>query len=201
MISLFLPYFFCHPKKRSVSLPPLPSPSQAYATRLLMLFGKSSLRGFHCHNNNNNAQLLSPDPDSGSDTTVLDQSSSKQIYKRYHRYLTLVRRAIIKKSTNNKCWRGCGERGTYTTGRNVNRYIHQGEQQPESRSVVADAMTPWTVAHQAPLSKEFSRQEYWSGLPFPSSGDLPEEESNPCLLHCRQILYCLSHQVSPSLYA
>ena len=30
--------------------------------------------------------------------------------------------------------------------------------------------TPWTVAHQAPLSVEFSRQEYWSGLPFPSQG-------------------------------
>ena len=34
--------------------------------------------------------------------------------------------------------------------------------------------TPWTVAHQAPLSMGFSRQEYWSGLPFPSSGDLPD---------------------------
>ena len=33
-------------------------------------------------------------------------------------------------------------------------------------------MTPWTVAHQAPLSVGFSRQEYWSGLPFPSPGDL-----------------------------
>ena len=33
--------------------------------------------------------------------------------------------------------------------------------------------TPWTVAHQAPLSMEFSRQAYWSGLPFPSPGDLP----------------------------
>ena len=31
---------------------------------------------------------------------------------------------------------------------------------------------PWTVAHQAPLSMEFSRQEYWSGLPLPSPGDL-----------------------------
>ena len=31
---------------------------------------------------------------------------------------------------------------------------------------------PWTVAHQAPPSMGFSRQEYWSGLPFPSSGDL-----------------------------
>ena len=32
---------------------------------------------------------------------------------------------------------------------------------------------PWTVVHQAPLSMGFSRQEYWSGLPFPSPGDLP----------------------------
>ena len=34
--------------------------------------------------------------------------------------------------------------------------------------------TPWTVAHQAPPSMEFSRQEYWSGLPFPSPEDLPD---------------------------
>ena len=34
-------------------------------------------------------------------------------------------------------------------------------------------VTPWTVACQAPLSMGFSRQEYWSGLPFPSPGDLP----------------------------
>ena len=33
---------------------------------------------------------------------------------------------------------------------------------------------PWTVAHQAPLSMGFSRQEYWSGLPFPSPGNLPD---------------------------
>ena len=33
-------------------------------------------------------------------------------------------------------------------------------------------MTLWAVAHQAPLSMEFSRQEYWSGLPFPFPGDL-----------------------------
>ena len=34
-------------------------------------------------------------------------------------------------------------------------------------------VTPWTVAHQTPPSMEFSRQEYWSGLPFSSPGDLP----------------------------
>ena len=34
--------------------------------------------------------------------------------------------------------------------------------------------TPWTVTHQAPLSMGFSRQEYWSGFPFPTPGDLPD---------------------------
>ena len=40
-------------------------------------------------------------------------------------------------------------------------------------------VTPWTVARQAPLSMGFSRQEYWSGLPFPSSGDLPNPGIEP----------------------
>ena len=39
--------------------------------------------------------------------------------------------------------------------------------------------TPWTVACQAPLSMGFSRQEYWTGLPFPSPGDLPDPEIEP----------------------
>ena len=39
--------------------------------------------------------------------------------------------------------------------------------------------TPWTVAHYAPLSMGFSRQEYWSGLPFPSPGDLPNPGIEP----------------------
>ena len=40
-------------------------------------------------------------------------------------------------------------------------------------------VTPWTVAYQAPLSMEFSRQEYWNGLPFPSPGDLPDPGIEP----------------------
>ena len=40
-------------------------------------------------------------------------------------------------------------------------------------------MTPWTVAHQVPLFMGFSRQEYWSGLPFPSPGDLPDPGVEP----------------------
>ena len=42
-----------------------------------------------------------------------------------------------------------------------------------------DSATPWTVARLAPLSMEFSRQEYWSGLPFPTQGDLPDSGLEP----------------------
>ena len=48
-----------------------------------------------------------------------------------------------------------------------------------SLSVVSDSATPWTVAHQAPPSMGFSRQEYWSGLPFPSPADLPNPGIEP----------------------
>ena len=43
-----------------------------------------------------------------------------------------------------------------------------------SRSVVSDFVIPWTVARQAALSMEFSKQEYWNGLPSPPSGGLPD---------------------------
>ena len=49
---------------------------------------------------------------------------------------------------------------------------------------------PWTIAHQAPLSMGFSRQEYWSGLPFPPPGGLPDPGIKPSSQHCRQILHC-----------
>ena len=42
--------------------------------------------------------------------------------------------------------------------------------------------TPWTVARQAPLSMEFPRQEYWSGLPFPPPGDLSDPGIKPLSL-------------------
>ena len=48
-----------------------------------------------------------------------------------------------------------------------------------SLSVVSDVCNPWTVTHWAPLSMGFSRQEYWSGLPFPPSGDLPDPGIEP----------------------
>ena len=53
-----------------------------------------------------------------------------------------------------------------------------------SCSVVSDSATPWTIACQAPLSMAFPRQEYWSGLPFPSPGYRPDpgiESRSPAL--------------------
>ena len=108
-------------------------------------------------------------------------------------------------------------------------------------SCVSLFATPCTIAYQVPPSMEFSRQEYWSGMPFPSpryllepgiksgcptlqakallsepperqknipgqnigvgscsllQGIFPTQGSNPGLSHCRQTLYCLSHQGS-----
>ena len=106
---------------------------------------------------------------------------------------------------------------------------------------MSDSFQPWrTIARQASLSMEFPRLGYWSGLPFPSPGDLPKPEiepmspalqvdslsseplwkpmntgvgslsllqrifpthgSNLSLLHCRWILYHLSHQGSPRIH-
>ena len=49
-------------------------------------------------------------------------------------------------------------------------------------SIMSDFATPWSVAHQVPLSMEFSRQEYWSVLPFPPLGDLPDTGIKPASL-------------------
>ena len=60
--------------------------------------------------------------------------------------------------------------------------------------------TSWTVAHQAPLSMGFSRQEYWSELPYPPPRDLLTQELNPYLLqlpHCRQLLHLWATREAP----
>ena len=65
------------------------------------------------------------------------------------------------------------------------------------------SVTPWTVACQAPLSRRFSRQEYWSGLPFPSLGDLPNPGIKPtCPVSpaLQADSLPLSHQESPGAY-
>ena len=54
--------------------------------------------------------------------------------------------------------------------------------------------TPWNVARQSPLSMGFSRQEYWSGLPFPSPGDLPDPGIEPGSLALQADSYRLSYE-------
>ena len=61
-------------------------------------------------------------------------------------------------------------------------YPNMSESISHSLSHVQLFAAPWTVPCQAPLSMEFSSQEYWSGLPFPSSGDLPDREIKPASL-------------------
>ena len=65
---------------------------------------------------------------------------------------------------------------------------------------------PQTIALQAPLSMEFSRQEYWSGLPCPPPGNplqgiFPTQGSNPSLLYYRQILYHKATREAQGTYA
>ena len=58
-------------------------------------------------------------------------------------------------------------------------------------------VTPWTVAHQAPPSMEFSRQEYWSGLPFASPRDLSDPGVKPMSSALQADSLPLSHQGNP----
>ena len=58
-------------------------------------------------------------------------------------------------------------------------------------------VTPWTIAQWAPLSMGFPKQEYWSGLPFPSSGDLPHPGIKPKSLAWQADSLSLSHLGSP----
>ena len=62
--------------------------------------------------------------------------------------------------------------------------LHSGtESESISHSVMSNSyVTPWTVAHQASQSMEFSRQEYWSGLPFPSPRNVPHPGIEPASL-------------------
>ena len=65
-------------------------------------------------------------------------------------------------------------------------------QQAMSNSLV----TPWTIAHQSPLSVKFPGQGCWSGLPFPSPGDFPDPGIKPGSPTWQVMLYCLSYQGS-----
>ena len=62
---------------------------------------------------------------------------------------------------------------------NKDRIDNERKKKVKSLSRVRLFATQWTVAHQAPLSMGLSRQEYWSGLPYPPPGDLPDPGINP----------------------
>ena len=64
----------------------------------------------------------------------------------------------------------------------------------ESLSRVRFFVTPWTIAYQAPQSVEFSRQEYWSGWPLSSPGDLPDPGIEPKSPTLKADSYQLSYQ-------
>ena len=99
-----------------------------------------------------------------------------------------------------------GKKIIFPTGQNgpeVSSYIPsplpKGNKESVSRPVVSDSATPWTVARQVPLSMGFSRQEYWSGLPSPPPGDLPDPGIKPRSSTLQADFYHLSHQGSPKV--
>ena len=61
----------------------------------------------------------------------------------------------------------------------INKKAYSLKMKVKSLSHVQLFATPWTVAYQAPPSMGFSRQEYWSGLPFPSPGNIPDPGVEP----------------------
>ena len=72
-----------------------------------------------------------------------------------------------------------------------------GQKSAQSLYCVQLFVTPWTVACQAPLSTEFSRQEYYSGLPFPPPGDLPYPGIKPSPLESPALAGRFFTTVSP----
>ena len=88
----------------------------------------------------------------------------------------------------------CDQKTPYAFYQNFPFIFNENLLDPTSLSRVRLFSTPWTPGS----SVRFSRQEYWSGLPFPSPGNFLTQGSNPGLPHCRQTLYCLSHQGSPT---
>ena len=70
----------------------------------------------------------------------------------------------------------------------------------QSLSLVQLFATPRTVAHQAPLSMGFPRQEYWNGLPFSSPGDLPDSGSKPMSPESPTLAGYLENPIKDDLY-
>ena len=103
-----------------------------------------------------------------SDTTeTTDKELISKMYKQLIQFNTRKTNNLIKK------W-----------AKDLNRHFSKEDIKSVqfSCSVMSDSVTQWTVAHQAPLSMGFSRQEYWGGLPCPPPGDLPDPGIKPTSL-------------------
>ena len=73
----------------------------------------------------------------------------------------------------------CLAKGTQQDSGTTGWSVRAGESESEVAQLCPNLCDPWTVAHQAPPSMGFSRQGYWSGLPFPSPGDLADPGIEP----------------------
>ena len=101
----------------------------------------------------------------GNDLNIVNNNNNDCIKKRYSQhYIEWWKTEIIPSTKINQ-----NEPKTYK----------KMKVKVKSLSSVRLFATPWTVAHQASPSMGFSRQEYWSGLPFPSPGDLPNPGIEP----------------------
>ena len=75
---------------------------------------------------------------------------------------------------------GKGHRASmFSVGTSPAQHVKKRKKKVLSHSFMSNICDPWTGAHQAPLFMGFSRQEYWSGLPFPPAGDLPNPGIEP----------------------
>ena len=100
--------------------------------------------------------------------------------KQFHKQ-TIIDKCKIRFSTL-QANQGTMVRGTYKVSYFLIKKIHRSISCMRSCSVAQLLFaTVWTVAHQAPLSMGFSRQEYWSGLPCPPLGDPPDPGIKPAL--------------------
>ena len=111
----------------------------------------------------------------------------KQSAKEYLRYPVCKKEGNVRKHT-------C----IWSFVQNIGRINQQLNLQKEGE-VAQSCLTlcdPMDCSCQAPLPMGFSRQEYWSELPSPSPGALPNPGISLGLLHCRQTPYCLNHQGS-----
>ena len=97
---------------------------------------------------------------------------------------------------NSASQEGFQTRPQQTSTKDLGKVVSETVKEMFSHSIMCNSLWLWTV----PLSMDFPRQEYWSGLPFPSSGDLPNPGTEPGLPHCvgRFFTVCATREATPN---